>query len=386
MLHAFSRFRCAKNVMTTTLLAATFAASAQPVPPPPAAAAAHRDAAVQYWQAFAAMPAMDKPQQDLAAGWDTVPLDATAVKLIDASANALKQLRRGAACDHCDWGLNKEDSFGLLLPHLAKSRDLARLACLRARYRISKGQHAQAVDDVVDALVLARRVGADDVLIGILVQDAMQSIAVQALAPHLTEFGKGDLAALAARLATLPKGGTFEGFVVWEREAGLMALIAGLKDAQRDARPWDQYLSDNLGLPVETIRAAGGSPEAVTKHLEALRPLYDEFAAALKLPQAQAKLKFAELSKRTESNPMKSVMFNYSRVYDRHATAETRLTLLRAAVAIRLNGPDQLKQFTDPFTGEPFEHKPTSTGFELLSKVKDEHDKLVTLTIGPAAK
>jgi hypothetical protein len=83
---------------------------------------------------------------------------------------------------------------------------------------------------------------------------------------------------------------------------------------------------------------------------------------------------------------MKSVMFDYARVYDRHATAETRLTLLRAAAAVRLNGPEQLKQFTDPFTGEPFEHKPTPTGFELLSKVKDEHDKPVTLTVGTAAK
>src|SRR5204863_5663255 len=127
---------------------------------------------------------------------------------------------------------------------------------------------------VVDARIAAGRVGADDVLIGILGQDAMQQIAVNALAPRLTEFGKEDLAALAARLAKLPAGGTFEGFVGWEREAGLVALIAGLKQAQRDGRPWDRYLAENLGLTVEAIRAAGGSPETAMKHLEALRPLY----------------------------------------------------------------------------------------------------------------
>src|SRR5699024_9161618 len=124
-------------ILTVALLVANCrATSAEPAAPPPAASI-HRDAAVQYWQAFATIPAMDQAQRDLASTWDTAPLDAAAVKLIEDSEAALTQLHRGSACDRCDWGLNREDSFGLRLPHLVKARELSRLACLRARYRLT---------------------------------------------------------------------------------------------------------------------------------------------------------------------------------------------------------------------------------------------------------
>lgn len=362
-------------------------ARAQPAPAAarPAIDPATRDAAAQYWQAFALLPVGDAQQQSLAANWENVPLDPAAEKLIEASAGALKQLHRGSACERCDWGLNKEDSFGMLLPHLAKARDLGRLACLRARYRLAHAQGAGAVDDVVDTLVLARRVGADDVLIGIMVETGMEQMAVNAVAPHLPALSKDDLTALAARLAKLPRGGSLEGSVVWEREYGLMSLIGGLKDAKRDARPWEQFLAEIIGVKAETIRAAGGTPESVAEHLQALRPIYDEFPAALKLPQEQAHAKLAELRQRADSNPMKIALPDFTRAYDRFAATQTRLTLLRAAIAVIQGGPEQAKRFNDPFTGHPIEHRPTDGGFELASKVTDQ-GRPVTLVIGPPVK
>ena len=86
------------------------------------------NAAVQYWQAFAQMPTFDKDQEKLLADWNTVSLNDAAVKsLITGSRASLMYLHRGAKMRHCDWGLDYNDGISLMLPHIAKARDLAAL-------------------------------------------------------------------------------------------------------------------------------------------------------------------------------------------------------------------------------------------------------------------
>jgi hypothetical protein len=362
-------------ILTTFFVHAS--AGAQP------ATETNRNAAVQYWQAFALLPVMNDQERQIAGTWQTAPLDPATDKLIQASAPALKQLHRGSICNRCDWGLNKEDSFNLRLPHLVKARELARLAFLRARQRLSAGQSTQAIDDITDTLILARRAGADDILIGILVQASIEQMAVEALAPHLANFSKTDLATLSTRLAQLPPGGSIQGSVVWEREYGLLSLIAQLKAAKTSPEPWEAHLSKVLGLPIETIRAAGGTPESLAQNLEKLRPIYDEFPAALKLPQEQARARLLALKKQADANPLKSVLPDFPRFYDRYAAVQTRLTLLQAAITILQSGPDQLKNFPDPFTQESIQYTPgPNNTFTLTSKFTEE-GKPVTLTIGP---
>jgi hypothetical protein len=69
-----------------------------------------------------------------------------------------------------------------------------------------------------------------------------------------------------------------------------------------------------------------------------------------------------------------------SRFYDVEAAGRTRLTLLRAAVAVLRGGPDKAAQFKDS-TGSPIEYQEAPDGFELRSKVTDK-DKPVTLKVG----
>jgi hypothetical protein len=67
--------------------------------------------------------------------WNTVSLDEPQVqKLLEGSQASLMFLHRGAAMTNCDWGLKYDDGMGMLMPHMARSRDLARLAALRGRY------------------------------------------------------------------------------------------------------------------------------------------------------------------------------------------------------------------------------------------------------------
>jgi hypothetical protein len=368
-------------IFTLTTLFVHASARAQPASPNPNPH--DRNAALQYWQAFAILPVMSDAERQLAGAWQSAPLNAATDKLIQASGPALKQLHRGSICNRCDWGLNKEDSFNLRLPHLVKARELARLAFLRARQRMGAGQNAQATDDIIDTLILARRAGADDILIGILVQASIEQMAVEAVVPHLGTFSKADLATLSTRLAQLPPGGSIQGSVVWEREYGLLSLIAQLKAARTSAEPWEPYLARVLGLPIETIRAAGGTPQSLAENLEKLRPIYDAFPAALKLPQSQARARLAELKKQADANPLKSVVPDFSRFYDRYGAVQTRLTLLHAAIAILQSGPDQLKNFPDPYTQEPIDYTPGQHGAFTLTSKFTEAGKPVTLTVGP---
>jgi hypothetical protein len=63
--------------------------------------------------------------------------------------------------------------------------------------------------------------------------------------------------------------------------------------------------------------------------------------------------------------------------------SEARSAMLRAAIAMRLNGPDALKTIRDPFGDGPFDYKATPHGFELSSRLQKRGEH-VKLTIGAA--
>ena len=346
--------------------------------------------AVEYWQAFAALPLMDERQQNIAASWNTVPLDAAAKGLIDSSATSLKQLHRGSACGTCDWGLHKEDGFALLMPHLSKARELSRLAYLRARYRVAQHEFEPAVQDVADALVLARRAGADSFLVAVLVEDAMEQMGVDAIGPHLRQLDPAALATLEDRLGKLPAGGSLYDSVQVERQFGLKTLVAQLK-ADPGGADWQQRVSQSIGLGLPENPGDGeaqaqlravGSPQKLAERLDQLGPIYDQFPAALKMPQDQAHARLAELRKQGAAIPLGTfVMPDYVRAYDRHTAAQTRIEMLRAAVAIVQKGQDQANNFNDPATGRPFTYRALGGGFELESKLTLD-GKPVVLRVG----
>lgn len=62
------------------------------------------------------------------------------------------------------------------------------------------------------------------------------------------------------------------------------------------------------------------------------------------------------------------------------ADSEARMAMLKAAIAIALDGPDRAKDFKDPFGNGPFEYRPIGKGFELKSRLVYQ-DKPVTLKV-----
>lgn len=347
------------------------------------------EAAVEYWQGFALLPQMDDARQKIVANVSSTPIDPGVRKLIEDCGPALTQLHRGSVCGTCDWNLHTEDGYRMLMPHLAKGRELARLAFLRARERMEDRQYLPAATDVCDALVLARRLGAVAVPIAVLVEDNVEQTAVDAIGPHLRQLDSSTVAILSERLGELPAGVSLLDSLRVERQIGLEALITYLNNMPV-TDDWRQRLTEGMGIggpenpepDAQNQLRSVQSPQQLARQLAGLRPLYDQYPAALKLPQDQAHARFDQIRQKAQAIPLGTyVLTDYARFYDKHMAAQTRLAMLRAAVAVVQHGQDQLKDFPDPATGQAFEYRPQGNGFELQSKLTLE-GKPVTLMVG----
>lgn len=353
------------------------------------------NAALRYWTAFAVMPKLDAQQQKLLSAQPGAEVDAAAAaKLIEDGRNALLYLRRGAAIGPCDWGLPRGDGPYLLLPHLAKARDLGRLASLRARQEMAEGKGAAAVDDAADAMVLARHASSDlTAIISYLVQLAIERNVIEGLAPQLASVDPAALEQLDRRLAALPPGGSLEQCMRVERDSFLEWAVKNLRE-MNDQDPWkervlgpfsaDESQAERDKLE-KVVAACGGTREGVLRQFEAMRPLYEEMGRILRLPREEFRTKFAALQARAKDNPVAvEVLPSMTKVYDRDAAGRTRFTMLRAAVAVVRGGPEKAKDFKDA-AGNPLTYAASPDGFELRSTVTDE-DQPVKLTVGGAKK
>ena len=175
--------------------------------PPAGAAAASPNAAVIYWQAFAAMPTLEgeqKTKYEAAIKSTTEPVTDDLRPIVARFDTALRELHRARGVAACDWNLDYDAGPELLLPHLQKARDLSRTALLRARLRLAAGAADEAVADVVAVLKMARDCGGSPVLISLLVDIAMENMATEVLAANLPKLTPQQLDGLAAAWKTLP--------------------------------------------------------------------------------------------------------------------------------------------------------------------------------------
>jgi hypothetical protein len=353
--------------------------------PPAGGSALGENAALRYWQAFAVFPKLDDARQKLLA--DSSAAGDDAKKLAESGENSLLYLRRGAAIAQCDWGLHREDGPYLLLPHLGKGRDLARLAALKARMDFAAGRPADAVDTAADAMVMGRHLSADlTAIISYLVQLAVERVEIDALASHLAGLDLAALDRLDRRLAALPPGGSLQACMTVERDSFLDWAVGHLRQ-MKDSDPWKEKVLQPMSSAESgndhdaIIAASGGTREGMIRQFEGLRPSYKEMARILPLPRDQFRAKLAEIMRHVEGNPVaRAVLPSMEKIYDRDAAGRTRMTLLKAAVAVVRGGPDRARDFNDS-SGIAIEYSATPDGFELRSKVIDD-DKPVTLKVG----
>jgi hypothetical protein len=131
------------------------------------------------------------------------------------------------------------------------------------------------------------------------------------------------------------------------------------------------------------LAECGGTAEGVLKYAEQMRRSNALLAKTLDLPPDQVAKEFEREEKKQAGNPVFKVFAPVlHNVRWRRAEADVRRALLSAALAVRLNGRDALKNHPDPVAGGTFDFESFEGGFELRSKLKEGDDKPVTLTVG----
>jgi len=357
------------------------------------------NAALKYWQGFAQLPKFTHDEEHkLRDECLTMPLDAHAKEIVAKSDYAFRMMHRAAVLPRCDLGLGYEDGIEILLPHAQAARTLVNLACVRARIRFEDGHNAEAVDDIIDAMTLGRHVTLDTTSITVLVNYGIEYRTSETLARYLPKLSAEKIKTLKTRLAALPPSSTpATGVVPFEEQASLDWFIRKAKehnDKESMLVFLNAFCSGREDSPEQArergrvfFEGCGGTVEGVVKTAEETRPSYALAAKLLELPLDQFEKEFQLEEKKRAGNPVFKMLFpNVGALRLSQARADVRRALLATALDIQLDGPDALKNHTDPVVGGPFELVAFEGGFELRSKFKPKDGIPWVLIVGQRGK
>ena len=351
--------------------------------------------ALIYWQVIAILP---RDEQKLIDNYQMAPMDDAYRELVNPNDSRFRLLRRAAELKQpCDWGIDMADGHETLLPHLGHTKKIIKTAAFRARYFVNHGQENEAVQDLISAFVLARRVSDDQTLIGSLVQFACESIVINSIAENFHAFSDDALKRLLAGLDAAPAGGSVSRCIgIGEHSFG--AYFQRKIDEAQAAHPGDDaaVLSEIRELLARTvfedeggkpgnhyaeadrfIAAGGGTTAGLLAFVKGLDPLYAELQTIAALPHDQftaANDAFFEKKITNSRNPFaKSFFPALKKARYKEFRSQARLALLRAGIQYRLKGEAGLKSVRDPFGSGPlafrrFEFQNVDRGFELRSR------------------
>jgi hypothetical protein len=356
------------------------------------------NAAIKYWQAFGVLPRLDRGQEKILQEWNKTPLDAEALKLIESSQNSRNLVISGASLRRCDWSLDYDKGYFMLMPHGVNAMTLARLTALHARGEFEQGRWSAGAEDVAAILKLARHVETDPIMILQMMGHRIETIAIDAAAPYVTEFQSAASNPVSAALETLPDAPTIAQMLQQEKRSGPLWLIEQLKAAEKRRQgSWQAVWNESLAplisaaeggesLSQDFVRSITSFEQAV-KAAEDILPLYDELAKLTALPAEQFDAKYPEFFKRSRAaSPLASAYLPaVDRVVASERRARAQTAMFKAALAVVQGGPEKLKNFKDPFGAGPFGYRSLRPGFELKSNLIHQQ-KPLTLMFGQGHK
>jgi len=359
---------------------------------PPAEDPVARNAALKYWLAFDLLPLHsldDKRYDAVDAALSTLgPVDDKLAELLHSSEEALLELHRGAKLPRCVWALSTEDGPNVLMPHLQRARLLAKVSCLRAQWYFQQGKSAEAIDDLIATMTLARHVS-DPTMISLLVDYAIERQAIRVAAGNLNKLEPAALKRLSQGIERLPVATTAHQAVIGEKQVYLEWLIRTLSEPGGKEKML--RLSDGLGE--QALKALKGlSEEQLREGAVNLRPVYDKLAAAVDLPLPEAEKAEKDLMSEAQlRGPARTVALWVLPAALPVRSAEikqlTRWAMLNAAIAVCESGEAALsaESHKDPILGGPFQYEKTPHGFRLQSKTLETDGRPLTLEVGRSA-
>src|SRR6516165_2427871 len=176
--------------------------------------------ALLYYQAFLLAPNFEQAENDFlfdARGWKLPERFGELVGRYDAQLSLVRRAAQETV--PCDWGIDMSAGPLTLLPHLARAKAVVQGARLRAMWDLQQGRPADASDNLLAALVLARNVPRQGTLIAVLVQIAMEAIICTTVAENLGQFPAETLKQLLDGFEAAPARSTVAGSIPLEKSS-----------------------------------------------------------------------------------------------------------------------------------------------------------------------
>lgn len=101
--------------------------------------------------------------------------------VVESYEQELSTIKRAVAMPYCNWETNFDEGYMATLPHLAYSRNAARLLIADARVRASAGDFAGASDSIRSILLLGDQIAVEPVAIAVLVRCSLDVFAAEAI-------------------------------------------------------------------------------------------------------------------------------------------------------------------------------------------------------------
>lgn len=187
------------------------------------------NAALIYWQAFAALP--PKPEGDDKAKFE---------EWLGKSESAIKLLQRASAIQACDWQLDYDQGFEMEIPHLSKMRALTKAAIAHAKH-VSKSDNTQSHADLQAVMRAARHLGCDNPLIVQLTRASIELETLEALKSELPNMTDETRQSWVALLDALPKPPTLAQMIQVEHQGAMTTLkkmltVDGYKNLDKETK------------------------------------------------------------------------------------------------------------------------------------------------------
>jgi hypothetical protein len=323
-------------------------------------AAARTNAAQAYRQAFELLSSLSETELAMLKNREGGTDPGAVAELHRKLRPILDLARSGASITNCDWelsGLTLETP----LPHLAQARTLSNALLWDAVH----GENMDAGNDILAAMALGDHVSS--FLIGYLVNTSIQNNVISILSSQGARIPAKTLDRIAERLAPGPHEASWHRAILDEAQlvsrTGDHCVGMTLEQAQSFMR---QSLDDSSPL----LR----SPQDLIEACRTVAVLEHDYAEALFA--ADPALKHAWLDKMRAAEQamplIASILPAFSALEEKAQAMVVKRAMTVAGLALLQGVPDALERHPDPWTGQPFGHQATSTGFELWSGLEQD--------------
>jgi hypothetical protein len=325
--------------------------------------------AVLYWQAFSLYP--DLPvdiRKELMADPPRLPA-AEAKEPLKKFDGMVEYLRRATRMKvPCDWGIDLSDGPATLMPNLVKIRQAAQAVLMRAHYALEAGRDREAMEELGAVLVLGRNTGTDGTLVSTMLAIAVEDTVNRFVAANFHRFSPQALQSLLKQVDAAPPRPTIKHAMSIEKTAFWEWFIVKLealratpsKDNAQAMEAARELLTSSFGSGSEVdriIEKAGNTPDHLIAYFREVEPLYATIQKAADATPSQLEREANTIRQLTEgsSNQIAQVIFpNVARARKNELGAIVHAAMLRAAVALRLEGEGAFEKLRDPFGNGPF--------------------------------